>query len=659
MKIEQFLHGYYKGHGLLASSVSIASSTDSTLMSVLSDWTGYHVTEADECGYLTAYPLSDGKLYAVAKSWYASEMERPGCVWTHTMVVNLEELDKNFDFRQLNRYFKRPHNLDFSQYRETLEIEFGEDASFENIFSEFDETTLLFLYTYLLSSNNIGLNILIEKRQELYQQLCLLYMQYLPLYILKKKSFSTGAESPRKLGNSEFTMQFVTAGRCISFSAAPWKEKLIPENFNEGLRFILNEAKKTDDETPSLIRIFSKDIGDSIDRFVAVCNLLRLLENATSGQNENYKMVLEILVSSFPAAGDGVLLKKNFLSRRITKLFCSEEDFLYYLASLNSLDAFDSSVINFRQRTMMLSDENPKQFISLVTKLASIEQPSDAACSVLLYSLEVLDEAIINDIVDNHWNTMNTLAGVSIHYMNTGSWIYLSRAHFQTLLLLYSNQLLESFYRWDELLDRILETETLTEESLSHMILKKADNAVIRILNYANNLKHHFLSPFLLQSCVKYEWAVLDWLARQSELTDTVERFIVFKMNPTSVNIKKTLPNIWLPFVNKDNGEKYQEYYVFLFILAHNWQDDYAVYYLHRAFYPLHEFLRTDSLFDREWQKIKRYTEPLFMQEWDKCKKLRKGLVKYLMSCGYNRSVLDKFTPDIKLNKQLKKIWDD
>jgi len=386
-----------------------------------------------------------------------------------------------------------------------------------------------------------------------------------------------------------------------------------------------------------------------------------LLENSTNGHNEsdNYNLVLNILASNFPTKEDGALLKKNFLSRRITRLFCSEENFLYDITSFNSLEAFDSNIMDLQHRTTVLVNENPEQFVSLVTRLASKEKISDAAFDVLFYSLEVLDETTINTMIDNYWSTMNSLAVTSMHYMNAGGWIHLSKEHFQMLLLMYSNKSLENFYRWDELLDRILETETLTENFFSRMILSKAENAVAKVLNYANNLEHHFVSPLLLQSCVKYERYVIEWLSGQSGLTESIERFIVFKLDPKSKYVNKKSSDVWLPLVNNDNGNKYEEYYVFLFILAHNWRDSYAVYYLQHSFYPIHEFLRTESLSDREWQKIKKYTEPLFMQEWDKCKKLRKGLVRYLMSCGYNCSVLDEFTPDIKLNKQLRKIWGD
>lgn len=107
MIIEQTLHGYNKGHGLLASSFPVKPNDDSSLMSVLSDWTGYR-NELGEDSYMTFYPLSNGEKYAFAKTWYAEEMERPGCVWTHTLIVDLKKLDRNFDFRTLENYFRRP-----------------------------------------------------------------------------------------------------------------------------------------------------------------------------------------------------------------------------------------------------------------------------------------------------------------------------------------------------------------------------------------------------------------------------------------------------------------------------------------------------------------------------------------------------------------------
>jgi hypothetical protein len=55
-------------------------------MLVLSDMSGASMQLGfDE--YLTAYPLPGTELFVLAKTWYAPEMQRPGCVWTHSLLI--------------------------------------------------------------------------------------------------------------------------------------------------------------------------------------------------------------------------------------------------------------------------------------------------------------------------------------------------------------------------------------------------------------------------------------------------------------------------------------------------------------------------------------------------------------------------------------------
>lgn len=92
MRIEQLLHGYQDGHGRLAGTLFNISPKDSARLSLMSDWSGYKDPTGKDHSYITAYRLEDSGLYVVAKSWYAQEMERPGCVWTHSLLFNPVEL---------------------------------------------------------------------------------------------------------------------------------------------------------------------------------------------------------------------------------------------------------------------------------------------------------------------------------------------------------------------------------------------------------------------------------------------------------------------------------------------------------------------------------------------------------------------------------------
>ena len=83
--IHQAIHGYREGHRLLSSSTSLPPDATRTML-VLSDMSGPSMQPGfDE--YLTAYPLPGTELFVLAKTWYAPEMQRPGCVWTHSLLI--------------------------------------------------------------------------------------------------------------------------------------------------------------------------------------------------------------------------------------------------------------------------------------------------------------------------------------------------------------------------------------------------------------------------------------------------------------------------------------------------------------------------------------------------------------------------------------------
>lgn len=90
VKVHQALHGYADGHRQLACSVRLPTK-DARLMLVMSDVSGPGVASLG-VPYLTGYPLAESGMYALAKTWPAPEMSRPGCVWTHTVLIGFADL---------------------------------------------------------------------------------------------------------------------------------------------------------------------------------------------------------------------------------------------------------------------------------------------------------------------------------------------------------------------------------------------------------------------------------------------------------------------------------------------------------------------------------------------------------------------------------------
>jgi hypothetical protein len=90
LQINQALYGYQDGHRLLASSLRLPPEAERTLLP-LSDGPDRQVAIPSR-GYLTGYPVPGIDVYALSRTWPAPEMPRPGCVWTHTLLIACEDL---------------------------------------------------------------------------------------------------------------------------------------------------------------------------------------------------------------------------------------------------------------------------------------------------------------------------------------------------------------------------------------------------------------------------------------------------------------------------------------------------------------------------------------------------------------------------------------
>lgn len=105
-RIDQAVFGYSNGHRELASSFSL-SSVDTYELAAASDLAPGAQLGPQE-SYLTGLTLPDSKRYALIRTWLAPEMPRPGCVWSHVLILDRQVLSTQADLTVLNRMFRRP-----------------------------------------------------------------------------------------------------------------------------------------------------------------------------------------------------------------------------------------------------------------------------------------------------------------------------------------------------------------------------------------------------------------------------------------------------------------------------------------------------------------------------------------------------------------------
>src|SRR5271168_894484 len=90
LKLHQCLFGYNDGHRLLASSLRLPSDAASSLLIHSDLLPDFNSSLSDR--YWTGLPLPVAKVYALMRTWLAPEMPRPGCVWTHVILVGVADM---------------------------------------------------------------------------------------------------------------------------------------------------------------------------------------------------------------------------------------------------------------------------------------------------------------------------------------------------------------------------------------------------------------------------------------------------------------------------------------------------------------------------------------------------------------------------------------
>ncbi|MGH7263400.1 MAG: hypothetical protein ACREMB_00905, partial [Candidatus Rokuibacteriota bacterium] len=106
IELHQALHGYAGGHRLLMASQRLPREAERALL-ILTDISG-PVTGGPFESYLTGCAVPGTGAYALARTWLAPELSRPGCVWSHTLLVDQADLPRVSDPRGLLPLFSRP-----------------------------------------------------------------------------------------------------------------------------------------------------------------------------------------------------------------------------------------------------------------------------------------------------------------------------------------------------------------------------------------------------------------------------------------------------------------------------------------------------------------------------------------------------------------------
>jgi len=429
--IYQTLHGYSRGHKLLAFSPSISlgdtrdeinvhnnstsivlSSTTQNLLRKMSDLSGYYL-ESTFDGYLTGYPLDSINSYALAKTWFAREIERDGAVWTHTLLIPITGLIKIKKLAILNQWFKRPQSIkDFDEYKTDIfaPLEYAGQTA-KNYSIEQVEKIIAPLYT---SEKPI---ILSSHTSTQYENLIFaIWNQQFPM-MQKSFAFSTGSFRNRKLNNKTFHLQiiphelkrqFKQYEPCASFidlnsiSNDKNPESHDPESWVKALANVIID---TSEKTSSLRNILwsqaknKRSVKQLIDAYYfaesvkdesndILNELLELIKKNTTDHDHDHDpdLVTELFMQTI-----------TFLKGE-SKRSIGDFEILRFFMTTQSQKYFNPHILTIRKRSKSLFKQNSVPFQKVVQDIQIQNENFNPVISEIILGIT---DALLEDIKDN------------------------------------------------------------------------------------------------------------------------------------------------------------------------------------------------------------------------------------------------------------------
>jgi hypothetical protein len=656
MKIEQVLHGYHEGHKMLASSVPSLSLSDRRKMSVLSDWDEYVPVQGDDSSYLTCYPLLDSPYYVVAKTWYASEIERPGCVWTHSLLIDLGSMNYFFDFLSLLVLFKRPDKRNIDSFNEPIIIEKAIER--ERMDLQYDVMPSLNYWLFLLYSHQRPLLLTYQGNALTSQRFVLSLMNHVPKAMLQGMSLCSGSGRLRKFDNDIFDFQLTPESRrsipnLCGITAGMekldgWYDNIAQSVLQEGV------------DVPMLLARFSEEIGSNIDALAAVVMVYTRLDKLKSPGEENttkFMLILRIMSTAFPNPDDGRYFKEVILSEDVIKFFFNEKEFIYQMAVNTFWRAFDYDSFDYEDRVARFLDNQELKVIApLMSTILKEQTDNPAKERVLGLSVRDYSDKDVNFLANKYTDFYLFLAQKDSRMLNHLDWLAADKVFFMETLRLFLNSFPKEFDYWEPLVNRILVENVSISETEVTMMAMYVPSAVFMVLERLND--GEIVNGEWVAYCKSHPQDILTWMKGVSGLNRDMVRIVIDTFDTSSETVRRSDTSAWKCLLHAEVDSDMQlEYSVFLFelsyIIAQN--DDAFVLYK-KSFMTVYEATMRNKI-GIYWIKIGQYCPTPFLGlEWDRCDMLRKGFAERLWNEQRSVEVAKRFTSKRSLNKQLYKV---
>ena len=642
--IQQALHGYEEGHRLLDGSIKLGDEL-ARLVLRMSDLSGSNVVAGFE-EYLTGYPLESGNIYALAKTWYAAEMPRPGCVWTHTLFVPGSAMADIPDLQALTALFVRPQvSNSIKGYSKPIEFEVKKTEDDISPPSNDSIIQIADLIETLYVQNKDNVLIGAQNARAYEAALIRVWSQQWP-QLRKSFKFCTGALSARGFGGKPFDVQCTHLSLVREITSASnakqsqelnlmvKSEQLQPSWFN----LVVEDASNPNG---AMFRRLLWEFADDSDRNLFGC-FARLISDILESPERNVGELLGVVSEIFPKATDGVGVKKAlFGGEQNTLGFMSfdQVDVLSALASTPHYEAYGSEALHLKNRGSSLCRLDPKASREIISTLfrSSINKLGE---DILAGMVEAITPSIAQAVTSDQRQFLPTLFRAKPELgVSPELWIAAGdrrRELFESIVL--SPGLEETVIQG--IVRALLESDS--EFLLQRALEAWGQPAVVGVFDWLSKAGGQ-LTERSLNALTFHVESVVKWLLATSEPPENVVIVAAHVVAPYSYQFCQFDSNVWLrTFRNlaKQGRQKEADYFAAL-LLALGFQKapPEPLNLVEECFERIHQIAWDEKITDDTWVILDPITPHLsWNHDWDKCERLRRCLIQAFVK--YNWPIL-------------------
>lgn len=616
-------------------------------MLIMSDMSGPSMVPGFET-YVTGYSLTDVGFYALAKTWYAPEMDRPGCVWTHTLLIENTDLARIADLTNLTSLFVKPskNGATWDSYESPLFFS-REDLSTtsETLPKRINRTWEVLageVLRALYNSPDQPVYVAISNVTDYEALAFAVWSQQWPR-LRRNFWFCTGAITNRKAGGRLFDLQMIPRASVNRLEREVVSAVIIDgETDSENTKLpdwvsaaIADLYNPNDISLRSFLRLFGSETIQGRADFLRLTETF-LVYKAVSLGKQPLADLINVISKYFPKPHDAARLKNTLFGGSTYKKLLSgppipEDELLRELITTEHHSIFDAEALVVRERAKLLIEKNP----SLASELA--------------YTLLGADLTPIGD---------EFLAGIYDSELVTGfSASSKTRRGILPLLLKHKPSIVASLPLWQgdayeqrELFNLITAHKDLTDAEVDNLVSAmlnagsdavtyeigykfgtRAVNAVLAWCDGSPVATTLGLSPGWRRVLFNHPYALLRWMEREPPPSVATMALIASLLNPHSADVIGRGANIWVPLADAAldtlDHQTLISTMTFLLALGFNNHSRNASWLVARSFETVHSAAETDLL-GPNWRLLD-YLAPVLSEwrDWDKCERLRSALV--------------------------------